>query len=186
MHHSGLRQQTHAFRYLKSSTSQAMACIAMTRTAKRMRELTSQLPQVDPREHNDEFARLPEGVKETVRKDWQKQAEQDAMWARNQQTRLKQDLLGGAVIFLLAQLLDQGFFFGFHFMGILLATGVGAAVGFLWHITKANRFTGPLISFVIGILFAIFCGYVSVFDLLSIVVFSAAERITRESERSGW
>lgn len=92
--------------------------------------------EVDPREHDELFQRLPDSAKEEFRARWRREAENDARIDGHRYRTRRRTVLEGVFLFFVI----ETFFGYFSFWRSLLSLGVGAAVGYAWYRTRVRRF----------------------------------------------
>ncbi len=140
---------------------------------------TTQKPEVDPREGEDWFQRLPEDAKENFRERFRLENRSPESELQRQ-GRMTQCLIDGAIVYLPVELI----FYGLSLWSALITLAVGLALGLLWFRTNANR----LLLTVLGVFVVrCLCGFGGYFNVAMYLIFTGvicrATTLTREPGR---
>lgn len=109
-------------------------------------EPTARIETIDPREFEPKFRDLPDDVQDLVRDRWRTEGDQLSAIHEAERRYRVQSIAQGGGLFAVVELFLT--FTAPDLARLLVATLVGAAVGWLWHKLEAGQVAAPVIAMV--------------------------------------
>ncbi|MHC5064160.1 MAG: hypothetical protein ACYTG5_09320 [Planctomycetota bacterium] len=140
---------------------------------------TKDKPEVDPREREDWFIRLPEQAKQEFRERFRQEGRSPESELQRQ-GRMTQCLIDGSIVYLPTEFL----FYGLSPGSALVSLAMGLALGMLWFRTDANRVLLTILGVIVVRTLCGFGGYLVFALYLGVtILISRATSLTREPGR---